>query len=362
MNLPAIARRAVVFAAGLIAAIGNLTPASAEPDNDQQAADDGPTIRFVSKAAGPDAIEKAISKARLKSLPRWQLAMETGRPIEAESIEAARDVYRQRLREGVVSFNNEQKQAVRSIIEGFYSPIAENYPRFAGVDWSFIQLRVGGLMELPHTRGRHIFLPARWADRIVMATRSDAPRGFRRYITMLLLHEQVHVFQRANRELFHELYTEVSRFRTVDAIEWPADREWHPISNPDTEHERWIYPIGEGEDKRWVHPRLVTRRIGADFDRRRHITRMGFDVRLDGNVAHIKTDKQGKAKATPLKQIEGYTKAFPAVESNYHPAELAADYLAIMMMRGSLGYEDFRPATKAVTEPLREWAKKRLAK
>jgi len=333
----------------------------AEEQPAQDKAKGGPSITFVAKDEAGDAIVEAVDDQRLAAMPQWQLGAESGGPIDAQNKAEAKRIYKNRLRHRAAGFTKAEKATIRGIIEDFHQPIAERYPVFARLNWSFIKLKQEGGVGLPHTRGEHIILPARWAKTLKMAEQGKAPMLPDHFPTQLLLHEQIHVLQRADRSRFEDLYTEVWDFRRVEAIVWPEDATWQPFPNPDTVEHRWIYPLEDKDGKtRWIHPRLATRDSTGRFAGIHQMERVGFELTLKDGGAHLTMDDQGRLKATPLRELAAYRETFPATPSNYHPTELAADYLPIMMMRGCLGHENFKPATAEVTQPLRKWAKKTL--
>jgi hypothetical protein len=320
-------------------------------------AEPSPTVQFVSEDAAGEAIVQAVDATRLKQMAHWQLEAEVGAALEGDGDANVRQQYKQKLSKYTGAFTGGEKKAIRALLESMHGPIAAKYPKFAALAWSFIKVSNDVADGLPHTRGKHIILSSVAAAAMKRAHERGEPMATR-FGKRVLLHEQVHVFQRANRELFTPLYTEVWPFKRVERIEWPKNTDYAPVSNPDTVHKAWLYPIESGEGTRWILPRLVTRAPGKDMNWRGGMSTVGFDVVLQDGVTCIQTDADGKVQATPLRQIPAYRRAFPATTSNYHPTELAADYLAFLMIRDCLGRDQFKPETESVMKQIRPWARK----
>ena len=76
--------------------------------------------------------------------------------------------------------------------------VRKNYPRFADTPWNFLKVASNLEAGFPHTRGKHIIL----AESVCRWMFGDRARWSRPRVPLdkmeLLLHEQMHVFQRAH--------------------------------------------------------------------------------------------------------------------------------------------------------------------
>jgi hypothetical protein len=224
-------------------------------------------------------------------------------------------------------------------------------PRLAEQPWSFIKVK--GTLEggMPHTRGPHIILPAPiFAPMRQLRGAGPGSRPFH----SILVHEQVHVVERAHPEWFTKLYTDVLGFRRAEAV---ASHPWidaRQIVNPDGPDLRWVMPI-ESDDgtARWIWPRLLF--SGPDATSFAGMQKAGIEVEPDGGEGKFKPKlgPDGVPVHQQLDKVKAYAGAARTRQSSYHPNEIAADLLAAIVTSPELSRNES-------LKPVRAWAKEAL--
>ncbi|MBL7187544.1 MAG: hypothetical protein ISS70_14570 [Phycisphaerae bacterium] len=114
------------------------------------------------------------------------------------------------------------------MFDQFCVPLFEllyKFPRFAETPWSF--LKVSNKIEggLPHTQGRHIVLCEGVCGRFASRYKTAPDRAVSS-LAGLMIHEQMHVFQRANPEMFDALYTEIWGFIKAEELVCSESRRY----------------------------------------------------------------------------------------------------------------------------------------
>lgn len=192
-------------------------------------------------------------------------------------------------------------------------------PLMARTPFTFIKAGIEG--GLPHTRGACIVVSPRMTQ--ILARMGGLGGKALDQAANLLIHEQTHVLEREHPALFAQLFTEIFGFRAMASVPdstWLAERR---VVNPDGPGLGWAFPVPDGKRVRWIRPDLL---IG-ELDH----PRMPQDFRpiavdlteKDGTFA-LALDDQGQPKTEPLDSVAAYRQAFPGVEENFHPNEIAA--------------------------------------
>ena len=228
-----------------------------------------PDVSFADLAAGRAAI--VDDPAYFDRMQPMEMEAKTGQPLTAATLAEQRAECRRRYQAAVREFTEEEKAAIRSLVALVDPAIRKDYPLFADTPWNF--LKVADSLEggLPHTRGKHIVFAegvCRW-----MLGRPGPLSGRRVPLDKmeLLLHEQMHVFQRAHAELFDSLYTGQWGFIRAKAI---ATCPWivkHQLLNPDAVDCPWVFPILRPDGTQYIWPLCSfndgpgPKRMPADF-------------------------------------------------------------------------------------------------
>jgi hypothetical protein len=295
------------------------------------------------------------------------MAAKTGSPVPGETREARVEEARRRYREGVREFTEREQAALRGHVARLDPILRERYPRMAALPWSFI--KVSRLIEsgFPHTRGPHIILSEPVLAALTAGNEGEGAAQHSpgsRMASRLLLHEQLHVLQRKEPELFEDLYTKVWKFRRAPEISGAGKLKARSVVNPDGPDAVWILPVGEGE---WVWP-LIAFPEGMSEERARLGRMQSIAVAVetdDGGGFRVKTDESGAPVTRPLAQSAEYMKVFFPSDYVYHPNEASADLFARVVAYDSLGADvevpdEQRERVEAGLKPVREWFAEKL--
>ncbi len=319
------------------------------------------SVTFLDVEAGKAAIMDESLDSYFGQLQPMEMSAKTGSPIDKQTLGEQRAQCRKRYQAQVRQFTDDEKQVLRGCIEKLYPVLKEKFPRFAEMPWSF--LKVSNKIEggLGHTQGKHIVLCERVCGRFASRYKT-APERAVMSPTGLLIHEQMHVFQRANPAMFDSLYTKIWGFIKAEEISSTPWLEKHHLVNPDGPDCRWVFPIGTTVDRRYILPLLV-------FAEGEGLKRMPQDFRLiavelvgsDGRFAP-KLDTDGRPAYRNLHEVSEYRKIFPTTGNIYHPNEACASIFTTLAMAEVRSRQNgSRTARKdRVPEPLRKWFSENL--
>jgi hypothetical protein len=357
------------FAMTLVASPADAAAAVAA---DEQAG--GPNVTFLDKAAAAKAIVDDGAEPYFDKLQTAEMSAKTGAPITGDTLDAQRAEARRRYAAAALDFTDRERDALAALVRKLHPVLVKDYPRLAKTPWSFLKLAATIEGGLPHTRGAHIVLsPPVLGGLVTMA--GDAPERFALARGGgLLLHEQLHVFQRANPDLFAGLYTDVWRFRRAAHVD-PGERlAKRIVVNPDAAESPWVFPIEEDGRTRWVWPALV---FAADpgpdarlsFNNLRFVAvdvaaaepeGAGADPGAGGTFVAV-TGGGGEPVTRDLLSLDAFTSAFRPSTYVYHPNEAAADLFSRIVVAESLAPE---PALfeehRETVGPVRAWFRKNL--
>lgn len=317
-------------------------------------------VTFADIAAGRAAI--VDDKEYFDHLQPMEMEAESGRPLLFATLDRQRAEFRHRCQAAVQLFAPDERDALRAAAEEIELAVRKDYPRYAGLPWNF--LKVGGDLdgEFPHTRGKHIVLPGHVCRWLVGQARGASKPPLNSI--ELLLHEQLHVLQRAQPELFDSLYTGqwgFIRAKSIKTCPWIVQ---HQLLNPDAIDCPWVFPIRRGGQTRYIWPLAVLsdrpgpKRLWSDF------TMLAFDVVPDGDGYRVEQSSDGRPKYSDLLSVREYRRVFGPSTNIYHPHEAAADLFAKLVLfdtyRSNWLDASRRAAQEKTFGPLREWFRKSL--
>jgi len=184
----------------------------------------------------------------------------------------------------------------------------------------------------------------------------DREGGALTNIGSVLLHEQLHVVQRAHRERMERFYRETWKYVRAESIERGAWLDRHQVVNPDGVDARWVYLLEVGDKTRWVLPDLILnlgegpKRMPRDL----HLVVLDLEKREEGFA--VKLDARGMPVFEPLSTCESWLDAFPGTPTSYHPNETMADlFVKLVVHDHVLGCEpDAKPMLERYRKEFRE--------
>ena len=226
-----------------------------------------PDVSFADLATGRAAI--VDDPAYFDRLQPMEMETKTGRPLEADTLDKQRAECRRRYQLAVREFTDGEQVALRDVAADIDRAVRKDYPRYANTPWNF--LKVANYLEggFPHTRGKYIILDEGVCRAIAAADRPTPGRSHNGF--ELLLHEQMHVLQRASPELFDSLYTKQWGFIRAKSIKTCPLIVESQLVNPDAIDCPWVFPIRRDGETRYIWPKCSLtagpgpKRMSADF-------------------------------------------------------------------------------------------------
>ncbi|MGA2256270.1 MAG: hypothetical protein ABSG53_16600 [Thermoguttaceae bacterium] len=321
-------------------------------------------VSFADLAAGRAAI--VADPVYFDRMQPMEMEAKTGQPLKGATLADKRAECRHRYEAAVREFTAEEKAAIRGLAALVDPAIRNNYPQFADMPWSFLKVASHIEAGFPHTRGKHIVLSesvCRWM------LGEQARLGGRRVPLdkmELLLHEEMHVFQRAHEELFDSLYIGqwgFLRAKSIVACPWIVA---HQLLNPDAVDCPWVFPILHPDGTKYIWPLCSfgdghgPKRMQSDF------SMLALYVTPSGDGFRVQQSADGRPKYSELLSVRAYREVFPQSTNIYHPHEAAADLFAKLVVFDSYLSARMNDAQRAEKEksfgPLREWFRKNLGK
>lgn len=287
-------------------------------------ADDGPDVAFLDRKAGREAIADESAEPYFRLLHPMEMQAKTGSAVPGETLEAQQAVCRERYQDAVGEFTEQEQEAIRWYVERYHEMVAETYPRYAQTPWRFLKLSPPAEAGLPHTRGPCIVLPPVIVS-ILVAAKERKPDGALAREGVVLLHEQMHVVQRANRERVERFYRETWNLLRPDVIERCAWLEKHQVVNPDSVDTRWVFAFEDDGEQRWIQPEVILSMGEGPKGMPRDLRMVALELEKTARGFAVKTQAGGMPVYASLVGFEPYLEAFPGTHAPYHPNETMAD-------------------------------------
>ena len=313
-----------------------------------------PQVAFLSPEAGAAALAGDRYYADMAML---DIRARMKSPLAGTSLEDARVAVRGYDAAAVLAFTDDERTAIRGVIERMQPLLATRAPLFARTPWSFIKLDDRAEGGMPHTRGPHIVMPGGVVEKYLAmhrelaanGTLASSPRG-----RNLLVHEQTHVLERANPARFEPLFTGVfgfTRMTPAPATPWLTA---HTGINPDGPDVVWAFALEQVGGRGWIMPDVIfpdvsVPRMPEDFQA------VGIEVTRTADGWKI-VEEDGRPKRRDLDKIPGFDAHFPFADEDFHPNEIAAVALSHWILRDIPDVES-RPLMPGVGA----WAKTALA-
>ena len=285
-------------------------------------------VTFLDGQAAADALVDDRIEPYFGKLAAREMGAKTGRAIVGDTPEAMRAECVRRYRDGVRPFTGDERAALAGAVGQVRPALARVAPALAAVPWKFIKVADQIEFGFPHTRGGCLVLSEGLLRQLASGRRAgpQASAG----VGILLTHEFAHVAERAHPAAFAKLYEGEWGFRRAKAIEpsaWLADRQ---LLNPDGVVCDWVYPVGDGDARRWVLPLIAFGDADPAAMDASGVGTIAVDLEpaaADGTF-RVKAGPDGTPTVKPLAAEPAYAAAFGRGGNTYHPNEIAADLLA----------------------------------
>jgi hypothetical protein len=267
------------------------------------------------------AIRGDADDAFFSGLRQQEVAAMTGTAAGVRTLQQSREFARDFFASAVLEFTDEEARAVTAAVSQLQVKFGANYPLLVRRPWRFIKTRDDLCGGFSFTRGDCIVFSQRTVNRFVHAT--DDPKEIGPL--MLLLHEQLHVLQRCEPQLFRPLYEQVFGFHHARVVihEWIDARQ---VTNPDGTDEDWYVRV-QGKDDAcaepyWIGTILVGEKpiptMGRDF------SGVAVQLRLVEDHYEMLVDDDDVPVYRQLSEFPELYAQFPIRHGYDHPNEIAA--------------------------------------
>ena len=321
-------------------------------------------ITFLKKADAAKAIVDDKAEPYFSTMQPMEMSAKTGAQITGKTLKEKRQECRRRYAANTLDFTKDEQQSITALINDVQPILQKEYPRFGSRPWSFLKLNNVIEGGLPHTRGAHIVLSKRTCETLVRVAKQEKTSFMRMHYLDLMVHEQMHVFQRTFPNTLDSLYLTVWKFEKATAIIGNEYLKKHHLSNPDAVVCPWVFPTEENGRKTIYWP-LVTFSAGDGLKRMpMDFQMLGIELKKTEKGYAVKEGTDGVPQSKPLMNIMAYRRILPFSTNIYHPDEMSADAFAKLIMVDHFYPAPPNPQQKARMEhafaPLRTWFKKNL--
>jgi len=325
------------------------------------------TISFLTKSQAAKAIVNDSQESYFAKLKGKEILAKTKLNTKGESEQQRLAILKKYYEENVSEYSVEEKKFITRYVKKL-EPCLRDYPKFAGLSWSFLKVTQKIESGLPHTRDKHIVFSQKLISQMLTAEkRGLAEDGMMERFGVLLIHEQMHVFQRKYKNNFDGFYQSRDFIKTSKIVKGHGIQS-HEVHNPDAVETDWVLleKAGDaGKNARYILPILLL----PEKSPIKSLYQMGmYGVIVQGDPAkELKpVFKNGKLEKSILNSIKRYRDAFPLTSYNFHPHEAGADLFSKLVVADK--FKKVRPFARynkklvaTETAVLRKWFKKIMA-
>lgn len=286
-----------------------------------------------------------------------EMAAKTGVPVLAGTLQSQRANTRATYMGAVLECTADDIKGLESYIAIIHSSLKPVYPGLLTLPWRFVKVTDDIEGGLPHTRANVIV----FSESLLKSIGQTAQKQqWQLSLMNILVHEQVHVIQRVNRKAFADLYVQQWGFRKVVAI--PGAEAWlanHQIVNPDGVDVLWVWPVPG--TSRVIWPRVILAGENPMPSMPEDFMMVGVELAESASTYRVVMDKKDVPRFHNLFDEPAFMEKFAGINSLYHPNEIAADYLAglvlwdCMMDKNRVPAQQFAAMEKKFG-PIRLWA------
>lgn len=315
-------------------------------------------VQCLSGDSARDAFMSEATEPYFSLLQPREMAAKTGHRPARSSLGNQQNQVRTEYRKAVANCTAAESKALEGYIAIIESRLKPKYPGLTVMPWRIVKVNDSIEGGLPHTRGNVIVLSQSMLASIEATARSGE---WNLDLIDVLIHEQIHVIQRARAEAFTKLYESEWGFRKAVTIK--GANGWldqHQIVNPDGVDVQWVWPVPNSSRVIW--PRVI---LDGDSDlplMPRDFRMIGLELASSPEGYVVVTEKSGLPQYRQLRDEESYMQKFGVVSSIYHPNEIAADYLAHLAVLDCVIDKSRLPpeqmaALDEIYRPIRLWAR-----
>ena len=264
--------------------------------------------------------------------------------------------------DNVMAFTDAEKAFLKKVCKESTEKLAKDYPKFTALPWSFLKVNRNVENGFPHTRDKHIVLSDMVMSHYLRMHKFRGDLAVKE-AAILMIHEQLHVYQRKYKKDFDTMYKELWGYVKADKIDKGDYVKKREIINPDAPHSNWALPIDpKDKNTRYILPILLIKEGRGRKSLMGSMQELGIYLEKVKEGEYKVVYENGKPLKNPLNSIKRYKSIYPLTNYNYHPHESSADLFSKMVVKDLMGHDKFSRFDKAVVKKeldvLRKWFKK----
>lgn len=280
-------------------------------------------IHFLSAEEAGKVLSDTINDNYLLLLSPLEMEFKTGNELNSNNYDDQLIETIKRYKSNTMEFSNKEKTIIKKITNKISPVLQSNYAIFNNYEWRFLKVSNNIEGGIAHTRGNCIVFSESICNHMLQLYKKDKEKALMT-LGNLFVHEQLHVIQRDNPDLFDELYTEKWGFIEIKKLE----NDWlkkHLILNPDAPNWKWVFYLDSAN--KYICPGIVFK---SDTIKNFHNNMRFVAIELTKNNEkfEVKLDSNKMPIMENLYKIKEYNKFFAPSHNHYNPDELTADFFA----------------------------------
>jgi hypothetical protein len=209
-----------------------------------------------------------------------------------------------------MNFNNSEKKNLIFSINIINDIYKKHFPKMLDLPWKFIKVSNNVEGGMPHTINDYIVLPQNFLKYLETIINSNDQSSLIKFICTTIIHEQIHVFQKINYQIFKDLYQKYWNFEPCN-IKLKEKYIKYQRINPDG-YDDWCFV----DKKHSIYPFVKLK------DDSIHLN----DVKT--LAIPINNNKIDYKSIYDINTNNYYNRFFCNVSQNYHPNEISAIILS----------------------------------
>lgn len=211
-----------------------------------------------------------------------------------------------------------ERKIVNWLCEGIENKIPDEY-KFLIKNVEIVKFKKGVEMDFPHTNLSAIFLSKRFIDMIIPYFNNNNLDKCIENIGSVIIHENVHIWQRRDPEFFYDLYSKW-KFKKYEKI--INSKKFINVNryNPDGVDLNWCFKDNKNNEY------MLLSIYKDDATNISHVNLIGIEIEKLGSVPIIPP----VPNIQKLDEISDFSSFFGNLGgNNYHPNELSAEIISI---------------------------------
>jgi hypothetical protein len=279
-----------------------------------------PFIEFSSLEVGRDFITDESFEPFFSVLQSKEISVFTNQKFKTNNIQEEREASKTKFESAVCEFSLHEMQVLTEGINYVKDWLNDNQlNHFKLHPWKLVKVKSWLCGGFAHTRGTVIVLSEKYLDFLLDDKRYNSNEEKLIKIGSLLLHEQMHSYQRCFPSILKKLYVNEWGFIYANRIGDFNDQK-NEIHNPDAPMLNWIV---KNNGKYYLtrilfNPLSENPTMGTDF------IDVVFEMKKKNDCFEYAQDTLGAYLTMNFEEFDFFTSTFPVTRGLDHPNEIAA--------------------------------------